>query len=404
MAPRKRASRTRINPGESSLERVADALPPRGPYDTYISVRTWDGRLKRIKIRASTKGEFRRKGREKVEEALSSSSSRWKKSDPVADFIDAVSARAVDAAPLRPNTKNRYVLALAQVRVQLDGLTIADATRFRALERALKTVADVHGAESARQARTVMSKYLLDQLIREDLIDHNPLRGISIDLGTVNKATSSVTDGRRALTDAQYNAVIDHLIARDVTVPLPPGTDRRRTSIVRHDNIVAMTLLQAGTGLRLGEALALTSDDMIVTDGSVSVTVTAAVSKTHRARTVPVLDDRVADYWRDRLTGIPAGAPLIPAPGNPHTVWRRDNATHAAASLYKALGSELSDDVIGRMRSHSWRTVLNARAISRGVGADVRSAFFGHDATMNARAYTDLTDIESMVNALKLES
>lgn len=83
-------------------------------------------------------------------------------------------------------------------------------------------------------------------------------------------------------------------------------------------------------------------------------------------------------------------------------MWRTDNAVKAAAALYKDLGEVLEDPQIGLMRSHSWRTVLNARAISRGVSPEVRAAFFGHDKEMNARAYTDLTDVSSMSAALKV--
>ena len=52
------------------------------------------------------------------------------------------------------------------------------------------------------------------------------------------------------------------------------------------------------------------------------------------------------------------------------------------------------------MRSHAWRTVLNNRAIARGVSAEIRSAFFGHTEAMNARNYTDLTDVSAMQSAL----
>ncbi|MER0093712.1 hypothetical protein [Corynebacterium sp. KPL2838] len=54
------------------------------------------------------------------------------------------------------------------------------------------------------------------------------------------------------------------------------------------------------------------------------------------------------------------------------------------------------------MRSHDWRTVLNNRAIARGVPAQVRAAYFGHDVDVNARNYTDWTDVDAMRGALNL--
>ncbi|MHB2253008.1 hypothetical protein [Corynebacterium aurimucosum] len=53
------------------------------------------------------------------------------------------------------------------------------------------------------------------------------------------------------------------------------------------------------------------------------------------------------------------------------------------------------------MRTHAWRTVLNNRAIARGVASEIRSAFFGHTEAMNARNYTDLTDVLAMQSALE---
>lgn len=392
------AAKTKLKPGEDSVDRVADALPPRGPYERDVSVRLWNGKLRRVKIRARTKGEFRNKGHRKVDELLTHGTSEWKNSAPITDFIEQVAQTVVTNSKLRTNTRVRYSLALRQLTTQLKGFTIIDATRFRTLETALQTIGARHGAESARQARTVLSKYVLDQLIREGLIDHNPLRGIAIDLGSLNKA--SRTTGRHALSDAQYDLIIEHLLARDVTAPMPPGTDRKRSSIAKHANTVALTLLQAGTGLRLSEVLSLTTADVTVTD-ILSVTVSADVSKTHRARSIPLLDERVENYWRARLTTLPGGTvPLVPAPGDPTNRWRTDNAVKACAALYEDMGAVLDDPTIATMRSHAWRTTLNNRGIARGVPAEVRAAYFGHDPAMNAASYTDLTDVSAMSRAL----
>lgn len=392
------AAKTRLQPGEHSIERVVDSLPAKGPYEASISLRDWEGKLRRSTVKARTKGEFRRKGLTWVERKLGAATTTWSKGKQITAFIEKVSQPLIESAPIRPNTRARYLLALAQVRKQLEGLTIGNAVAFRTLERAIQTIGTSHGKESARQARTVTSKYIIDQLPREGLIEHNPLRGVSIDYGSVNKGTK--TAGGVAITDKQYDAIIEHLLNRDTSVPLPPGTDRRQTSINKHDLTVALTLLQAATGLRISEALALTTAAVTDREGVFSVTVTAEQSKTHRGRTVPLLDQRVAVYWRDRLKSVETSAPLIPSPGNPLSPWRTDNAVKATAALYKDLGVRLSDDAVGLMRSHAWRTILNNRALARGVSAEVRAAYFGHTEDVNSRAYTDLTDVSSMFRAL----
>lgn len=396
-----RAPRTRLEPGRNSVERVADALPPKGPYQADVSVRLWDGKLKRFKIRAKTKAEFRRLGAAKCEGALNSGVSSWSKGDQVSAYIDKVALPAIEGARLRANTQVRYALALSQIRKQLAGLAIGDAIKFRTLERALLDIAEKHGSESARQARTVLSKYVLDQLIREELIDHNPLRGVSIDLGAVKKGVKP--SGGKALSSVDYDAIVEHLINRDVSRPLPPGTDRRGTSIAKHVNVVALALLQAGTGLRISEALSLVRADVVVTDQALTVTVSEGVSKTHRARTVPILDSRIEEWWRGRLErlAVNPATPLIPSPGDDSKHWRTDNAVKASANLYKDVGHVLGSADIAAMRSHAWRTVLNNRAIAQGVSPEIRAVYFGHDVEMNGKAYTDLTDIEAMTKALK---
>ena len=69
-------------------------------------------------------------------------------------------------------------------------------------------------------------------------------------------------------------------------------------------------------------------------------------------------------------------------------------------ALYQDLGAQLGDETISSMRSHACRTVLNTCAIARGVPAEIRSAFFGHTEAMNARNYTDLTDVSAMQSVL----
>lgn len=73
---------------------------------------------------------------------------------------------------------------------------------------------------------------------------------------------------------------------------------------------MALTLLQAGTGLRFSETMALTCADADVIGETLAVTVGQDISKTHRARTVPILDERIGAYWRQRLD--------VTAQNNPH--------------------------------------------------------------------------------------
>ena len=154
-------------------------------------------------------------------------------------------------------------------------------------------------------------------------------------------------------------------------------------------------------GLRISEALALTREDVTVTQDSLPVTVRAEHNENHRGRTMPMLDSRCKWFWLERVKTIGPGDPLIPAPGDKHSHWRTDNAVKACAALYKDIGVQLEDEAVSSMRSHAWRTVHNNRAIARGVPAEIRSAFFGHTEAMNVRNYTDLIDVSAMQSALE---
>lgn len=401
MSSKKSASRAAIDPGESTLERVIQALDSKPPYKIYFTIKLWDGSTKRVKLTGETKGILRAKGKQKVEDILSQGQDgSWSRSKSMKSFIEKVSEPYMNSRGLRENTRLRYGLALSQLKEEFGKRTIGDAVRFRALERVLLNIAQKHGSESARQARTVLGKYILDQLIREGLLEANPIRGVSIDLGSVKKTAKE--SSRVAIPDELYDSIVDHLIDRDVDRPLPPGKDRRFSSINKHKLIVALTLLQAGTGLRLSETLALTKADVVTSGKTLAFKVDEDVSKTHRARTVPILDDRIDKYWRERFESLAEGEdiPLIPAPGDPRSFWGRHNAAKASANLYKDLGTELESQIVENMRSHQWRTVLNNRAIARGVSPTVRAAFFGHDESMNDRSYTDMTDVSSMRAAL----
>ena len=150
---------TRQSEGAISLGGDGEKLNPMGvgggrSRDPHLVA--WEGRSRRFHVRAATKGEFRAKAKEMIDGYLNTFTSDWTKAKRVTAFIDEVSEPIVKAARLRPNTKKRYELALSQLRRQLDGLTIGDAVRFRTLERALQGIGRDHGAESARQARTVL--------------------------------------------------------------------------------------------------------------------------------------------------------------------------------------------------------------------------------------------------------
>ena len=302
-----------------------------------------------------------------------------------------MSGPAIESAKLEEGSKRRYRVALAQLRARLKAHTIATGTRFRVLEETLQSIAKDHGSESARQARTVLGRYVIQQLIRDELMAGNPLSGMGIDLSSDKPKPQRAA---RALTRKELNAAIDWLLGLDPAegVEKPArGRWSREDAVAKRRNVIDLALLQACSGLRVAEANALTWD---VFDRSAEVT----KSKTHKGRVVPLLfPDVVKNLAKRKSLG---GAYVIGAPTDGKKVWDRDNARKECAKLYPEIGTAIKcPEVFDHGRTHLWRESLNSLMLD--VPVEVRAAYFGHDKEVNRRYYTDTTDVSPMVAAAK---
>lgn len=149
--------------------------------------------------------------------------STWSATDSITDYIAEVSRPAIEAARLAPASRGRYLGALRYLvgdcrqdhehTASLKDHTIASGTRFRALERCLQEIAALHGPESAHQTRSVLGKYVLDQMTRDEVITASPIAGKRIDLTGGQPRQRS--RGGVALTREEWNKVIDHLFTLD---------------------------------------------------------------------------------------------------------------------------------------------------------------------------------------------
>jgi len=410
MSPQ-RAATTRLESGHHSIDRAT----PRerdGQWLLDWSVRLHDGRLKTKRSQGATKGQVRQRAKATAKELLATGGGLWKTTSSLGDYLDQVSRPAIENAQLRPNSRTRYLLALSQLTGDcsshthansLKGHSIASGTRFRALEACLQEIAQLHGTESARQARSVVSKYVMQQLNRDELIQGSPLAGMSINLSS-SKPTPPKRGGQ-ALTADQYRAVVDFLLLLDPAEGQSKPSRGRwslEDRIAKRRNAIDLTLLQASTGLRVSEANSLTWEHVEADDdGTLQVSVTEDNSKTHRGRRVPVLDARVSDRLLTRQNAARNGsAYVIGSPADQMTSWDRDNCQKATTALYIEMGAALNIEMLKTARTHLWRATLNSLLLDQ-VSEVVRANFFGHDAAINRASYTDLTDTSGMVAAAR---
>jgi integrase len=408
-----RAATTRLEPGQHSIDRAT----PRKREDMWLldwSIRLHDGRLIAKRSQGATKGQVRQRAKVAAAELLTSGGGAWKTTSSLTEYIARVSKPAIEGAQLRPNSRARYLTVLGQLAGECDGHThvhslkghsVSSGTRLRLLEACLQEIAELHGAGSATQARTVLSKYVLQQLNRDEVIRGNPLSGMSIDLTSKAKPIA-VERGGQALSRSQYNAVLDYLLDLD---PAEGQAKPRRgrwsldDNIAKRRNAIDLTLLQAATGLRVSEANSVTWGRHVETDddGTLHVTVTKDISKTHRERRVPILDGRVAERLLTRQNaGLSQLEHVIGSPADAMTAWDPRNCSKEIVKLYVQIAGALDIESFMFLRTHVWRATLNSLLLET-VPEVIRAAYFGHDTAVNRASYTDLTDTSTMVAAAR---
>lgn len=398
--------RKKMKPGTDSIDTVKVTMHGDGTRSIEWRIRLPNGQMQRHVTRADcNNGELRRMARATAADLLatSSGSGKWKPSSAMDDYVLLEVIPAVRNAPLRPNTQRKYVRLLDIFAGEVSGFTIADAVRPSNIEATLGKVAMSSGTATAKQVRKVVGKYVMQSLVREEVIAHNPLREFNPVLPEhVGKAKPA---GGQALSHADRVRVIERLLAIDPEdTPAPKrGHYTKAQRVAKRRLVIDVTLLQACTGLRISEVRLMTRGDVDEKASPMTVTVTEEVSKTHRGRVVPIMDARVEDRVRERLAVTPKDPDTIVfcAPATPGRVWDMSNAEKAVRKLYHELADDLGIPLLNNVSSHVWRETLNSEWMQKGVPDAVRSAYFGHSSETNRQYYTDVTDISGLVDRLR---
>lgn len=396
---------TAIAPGENSIDSAKVVKLANGSLSMQWRLRCYDGCLKKFTTKhKGTIGELRRKAKKKaeIELACRGGGGKWKPSSRICDFIheDAIPAM-LSLTKLKERTKKNYRTYLLYVASELDGYPIVNAVRPRTLEDAFGRIALNHGTSTARQAIKATSKYVMERLIREELISSNPLRDFAPDLP--DHVALSRPPGGQALTPDQKERVIYYLLSTDVAEIFAKDKTSRRYSRenqrAKQRLVVDATLLQSVTGMRIGEIRSLRRKGVSEIDGVLIIEISPEDSKTKKGRRIPVLDERISERLRERLISVD-GSPdyfVFSAPAAPDKEWDASNAQKAVRQLYTKLADVLDVPLLSKNRSHIWRTTLNNEWMDAGIPEVIRSAYLGHTEDVNRQYYTDLTDISLMM-------
>ena len=391
-------AKTRIEPGHTSIDRATPRKTKTG-YQLDWSVRLHDGRIIQRRSKAKTKGEVRARARRKADELLSTTSTEWTPRTPMNVYIEKVTRPKIEeSSQLKDLSKRRYLASLNLVAAELKGYSVFDAMQFRVLERTLQAIARTHPG-SVSSARTILSTYIADALVRDGVISGNPIRGARLDIRAQGNAGEG---GRRTLTNGEYDAVVQHLLARDVSGPLiePKKGGARQSTMNAHARITRLTLLQAVTGLRISEANRLRWKHVEDDGENVIINATRDIVKgrqgKEKGRYIPILRADVTDYLRQHREDDERY--VVGSPTTTAKPWDATNADDKVPELYRQIADETGVTILVDLRSHSWRATLH------GVYADVmdartRADIFGHTEQVADEHYNDRANVEALIRA-----
>lgn len=407
-----RATTAKLSPGEDTIDRSRPTKQMNGVWRLQWTMALPSGRKWRGDNTGATKGEVRRRAKAKADELRRTGGGEWKTSDALTDYIETVTKPAIAKAALSDLSRQRYELSLRWLvgdctrhrhRHSLKGHTIASGIKFQPLENLLTEIAHDHGLETARQCRTVLTKYVITRLTRDELVSGNPIAGLRLEELTGMKRGER-TRGGKAITPPQVEAVLGHLLEIDPAegVSREQGRWPLDTLIAKRRNAIDQVLLQLATGLRATEANLITWPLVDYdNDGVTSIQVTKEIAKGGIPRVALVLEARVAERLQQRRARANGKGYVIGSPADPKKVWEARNRDKAAQALYLELAKELDIDVMLSERSHMWRTTLRSLYDGKAPPAVLNSQF-GHSEKTAQKHYTDASDLSALASAAGL--
>lgn len=347
----------------------------------------------------------------KLDEMLSNRSTLagWSPRSSMAEFVESkIVGEYFDAYLRTENTKVTYRrLMLSEYCPRVKGQTIRSACSWGSIEETLQSIANTKPS-TAKQVAKVLRAHVMPQLVRYRLIERNELAYNKLRLREPHKPARTLA--RATLTIDERRRVIEYLLNADTHAHARGGIDDEQATAQR-EKCIDVTLLQAYTGLRIGEVRELSVHDVRLwglDDGRKRffVIVRPEVSKTQKGRVVAIADDDVKNQ-----VGIRLGARVLSSPEEGYlfpsgngTQWDRSNAQKALRRLYNELADELGIPLLREVSTHVWRATLNTIYAGEGMSDALRAKFFGHTEDANARYYMDFDAAKSLAHAFDLHT
>lgn len=385
------------------------------PSGTKYKRLTWSVRLhgSAKPVRKHTEGPvtdtdaaIRRKATAEAEQMLRAGAAKvdWKQGDSFARFAEAVVRPGIEQdKSIGDGSRTAYLAALGYLLGEceghehersLSGLTLLEAGKLKAMRLCLEEVSRRHGHETARRAKTLLTGHAIPALIEEDCLTHSPLAGVKLDLKSMAKPKAEgARKGGIALTLEQYNRVYDYLVTLDPAegaVAPTRGRWKLEHVIAKRAAAIELTLLQMATGLRISEARqAWVGLFEWTAEGGVRIAVDEKIAKGGRPRTAHVMDPRIVERVKVRLSAAHSPEQLyVGAPADPRKPWGLKCATDELAALYLEMHAKLDIPAFAAERSHIWRATMRTQL--DGVLTEAKlSAQLGHTEKVGRESYLD---------------
>lgn len=293
---------------------------------------------------------------------------------PESTILELAVAQASEWDGLAERTVDQYRARAKIVTDAIGGQRLREL-QVSTLERLLGVVAESRGATTAVHVRSRLSQ-MLDYAVRHDAIEYNPVRSLTV--ATVERADS------RALTRAEWGKLLEGL--RTSTVPCPKLHTKQGkhtptvAEFVDRIDLLDVVLVMGGTGMRIGETLALRWQDVDLEARTITVaghltfekgkgTIWEAGTKGGPTRLIGG-----SEFAFDAIAARRRGGGEDPVFPGARVRWRRPSgAGEGIVQAATALGPEL-----GWVTSHTFRRSVATWLDEAGVSARVIADQLGH--------------------------
>ena len=349
-----------------------------------VSVRLANGHRRDVSARGVTAQAARdaaeAKGRDLLRPATATPGKLTRRTPIVAacrSWLDDAAAEGTHARKTLQDYGYAFAGAIEHTDSPIVGLTVEQVNDAQTLRAWAKWCGDQFGPGKLNHARAVLTG-TLDRAADWGVIPVNNLRAVRMKPPAQRKPTG--LDYRHALSDDE----LDHLLTTARDIAAQPS--QRKTQ--RKDEAVAdLLVFMSGTGVRLGEALAVRWDGLTMGEDGAPRWAHVPGTKTRGSdRRVPLpafvgamLQSRAARMVGD---GVPTSGLVFPSPGrlDPDLPWERVGAGRQVRKVFDAAG-------LDSVRSHSLRRTVGSRLIDA-HGVRRAAQFLGHtDTTTTTRYY-----------------